>query len=99
MTGSGSLGAPNRIQPRGSPFDELTTGSSFTIRCRTRGSGDASPPLLRTSTPRGFQHQVAVVTGGGRGIGRAITRTFAEAGASVAVFGRTEPKRDGYRIR
>src|SRR3954466_9534880 len=55
MTGSGSLGATNRIQPRGSAFDELTTGSSVTIRCRTRSCGEAPPPLLRTSTPRAFQ--------------------------------------------
>jgi NAD(P)-dependent dehydrogenase (short-subunit alcohol dehydrogenase family) len=34
--------------------------------------------------------QVAIVTGGGRGIGRAIAQALAEAGAAVAVVSRTE---------
>ena len=34
--------------------------------------------------------QVAMVTGGGRGIGRAIAQALAKAGASVAVVARTE---------
>ena len=38
--------------------------------------------------------QVAVVTGGGRGIGAAIARRLAELGANVVVCGRSQPKLD-----
>ena len=36
-----------------------------------------------------FTGQVAVVTGGGRGIGKTITLGLAQAGASVAITGRS----------
>jgi NAD(P)-dependent dehydrogenase (short-subunit alcohol dehydrogenase family) len=36
--------------------------------------------------------KVAIVTGGGKGVGRGITRRFLEAGAEVVICGRTEPE-------
>ncbi|MCH2171738.1 SDR family oxidoreductase [Myxococcota bacterium] len=44
--------------------------------------------------------RVAIVTGGGRGVGRGITRCFLEAGADVVICGRKplpEPVEDGGR--
>ena len=39
--------------------------------------------------------RVVVVTGGARGIGRAVTEAFLGAGAQVAICGRSEPAHDG----
>ena len=46
-----------------------------------------------------FAGQVAVVTGGGSGIGLAIARTLCELGASVAIAGRDAEKLERARVK
>ncbi|MFC0864873.1 SDR family NAD(P)-dependent oxidoreductase [Sphaerimonospora cavernae] len=45
-------------------------------------------------TESGFDGRVVVVTGGGRGIGRALARAYAETGATVVVSARTKDELD-----
>jgi NAD(P)-dependent dehydrogenase (short-subunit alcohol dehydrogenase family) len=51
-------------------------------------------PQPDARNPLDFDGQAAVVTGGSRGVGRAITNAFLAAGASVLICGRNEPAED-----
>lgn len=53
----------------------------------TTGASAPAPRMLPRDT---FQDQVAIVTGGGTGIGKVIARTLAQAGAKVVIASRKQ---------
>jgi citronellol/citronellal dehydrogenase len=56
-----------------------------------------SPASQQVFAPGILRDQVAIVTGGGSGIGLATARELARLGAKIAICGRTQAKLDGAR--
>jgi NAD(P)-dependent dehydrogenase (short-subunit alcohol dehydrogenase family) len=55
--------------------------------------------MAQRRTTRKLQGQVAIVTGGGRGIGAAAGRMLAEAGANVVLTARSAEQPGNFRGR
>src|SRR5438552_2055020 len=62
---------------RGSPATRLSLGAVGAVHC--------APDLASRSRSVSLQGKVAVVTGGGTGLGREVSRLFVERGANLAI--------------
>src|SRR5262249_38678416 len=58
------------------------------VASRARRARDRAVTVLSID----LSGRVAIVTGGGRGVGRGISESFLEAGAEVVICGRKEPE-------